>query len=205
MVFCARTNGSGIKMLFVVFTILCSARVLANGNSNEFQATEMLANILSQFLASASTERETTTSSSGLLPKILNPLHWIPNFADIPYNPDSELTTVEIATRHGYLAESHTVVTEDGYILNLHRILCGRAGCGDGVRPPVFLQHGILASSADWVLSGPDKALAFLLADLGWDVWLGNERERLNHSKFKIKFLLKFKATREETHTVVIT
>lgn len=133
-------------------------------------------NILSQFLANPSTERETTTVSDGLLPKILNPLHWIPNFENIPWNPDSELTTTEIAVRHGYLAESHSVITVDGYILNLHRIPCGRAGCGDGKKQPVFLQHGILASSADWVLSGPDKALAFILADLGYDVWLGNAR-----------------------------
>ena len=68
------------------------------------------------------------------------------------------------------------MITEDGYILNLHRIPCGRAGCGDGKRQPVFLQHGILASSADWVISGPEKALAFILADLGYDVWLGNAR-----------------------------
>lgn len=82
----------------------------------------------------------------------------------------------EIAVRHGYIAESHSLITEDGYILNIHRIPCGRAGCGDGVRQPIFLQHGILASSADWVLSGPDKALGFILADLGYDVWLGNAR-----------------------------
>lgn len=67
------------------------------------------------------------------------------------------------------------MITEDGYMLNLHRIPCGRAGC-DGKRQPVFLQHGILASSADWVLSGPEKALGFILADLGYDVWLGNAR-----------------------------
>jgi lysosomal acid lipase/cholesteryl ester hydrolase len=70
--------------------------------------------------------------------------------------------------RHGYLAESHTLITDDGYILNIHRIPCGRSGCGSRARQPVFLQHGILASSADWVLSGPEKALGFLLADLGY-------------------------------------
>jgi hypothetical protein len=34
-------------------------------------------------------------------------------------------------------------------------------------RPVVFLQHGILNSSATWILTGPDQALAFLLADSG--------------------------------------
>lgn len=32
------------------------------------------------------------------------------------------------------------------------------------------------ASSADYILSGPEKAIAFILADLGYDVWLSNIR-----------------------------
>lgn len=117
-----------------------------------------------------------STTSSGILPKVLNPLNWIPIIPDVPWNPDSELTTPEIVVRHGYPAETHTVQTKDGYLLNLHRIPCGRAGCGDGLRQPVFLQHGILASSADWILSGPEKGIGFILADLGYDVWLSNLR-----------------------------
>lgn len=156
----------------LVFLLLVSTEA-----DYSYNGGEMIMNLLSQFLTNPSeTERETNTVSDGLLPKILNPLHWIPNFENIPWNPDSELTTTEIAVRHGYMAENHLVITDDGYILNLHRIPCGRAGCGDGVRQPVFLQHGLLASSADWVLSGPEKALAFILADLGYDVWMGNAR-----------------------------
>lgn len=84
----------------------------------------------------------------------------------------------EIAVRHGYPAESHTIKTGDGYLLTMHRIPCGRIGCsgGKGSGQPVFLQHGLLSSSADWLLSGPEKALAFILADIGYDVWLGNAR-----------------------------
>ncbi|KAG5670740.1 hypothetical protein PVAND_000982 [Polypedilum vanderplanki] len=70
--------------------------------------------------------------------KFLNPLNWIPKIPEVPWNPDSELTTPEIIVRHGYQAETHTVQTEDGYLLNMHRIPCGRAGCSDEIRQPVF-------------------------------------------------------------------
>lgn len=57
----------------------------------------------------------------------------------------------QIIARHGYPSESHIIVTEDGYLLQLHRIPCSKSKkCG----PPVFLQHGLLGSSADWVING---------------------------------------------------
>lgn len=73
------------------------------------------------------------------------------------------------------------MITDDGYLLTMHRLPCGRVdGCAQhgrrGAGQPVFLQHGLLSSSADWLLSGPEKALAFVLADAGYDVWLGNAR-----------------------------
>lgn len=95
--------------------------------------------------------------------------------------------------------EIHTLVTEDGYELTLHRIPYStkyrrrhhylsqnnpfnsnevgiELGSPEGVeakprgermdyafdtrgKPAVFLQHGVLASSLDWVLTGPHKAL----------------------------------------------
>ncbi|XP_076058451.1 lipase 3-like isoform X2 [Oratosquilla oratoria] len=47
-----------------------------------------------------------------------------------------------------------------------------------GYRPQrvALLGHGILCSSADFVMNDPDQALAFVLADGGYDVWLGNFR-----------------------------
>ncbi len=38
------------------------------------------------------------------------------------------------------------------------------------------MQHGILDSSATWINNSPDKAPAFILADAGYDVFLGNSR-----------------------------
>ncbi|CAL4092549.1 unnamed protein product, partial [Meganyctiphanes norvegica] len=43
-------------------------------------------------------------------------------------------------------------------------------------RRVIFLQHCLFCSSADFVLNEPDQAIAFILSDLGWDVWLGNYR-----------------------------
>ncbi|XP_073959258.1 lipase 3-like [Choristoneura fumiferana] len=60
----------------------------------------------------------------------------------------------------------------------MHRIRCGRdRNSNPNVnRPVVFLMHGLQSSSADWVVMGPGKGLAYILAEEGFDVWLGNSR-----------------------------
>lgn len=81
----------------------------------------------------------------------------------------------------GYLAEEHHMITSDGYNLTLHRIPFSRhVECINEIicpkRPPVYIQHGILCSSADFIVAGPEKGLAYILADAGYDVWMGNCR-----------------------------
>ncbi|XP_022187146.2 lipase 3 [Nilaparvata lugens] len=102
---------------------------------------------------------------------------------------DAELTTPELIRKYGYESETHNVETEDGYHLTLHRIprglterdeseqtLNGNGSLNSAPRPAVFLQHCILCSSSVFVLMGPKKGLGFLLADQGYDVWMGNAR-----------------------------
>ncbi|CAB3373679.1 Hypothetical predicted protein [Cloeon dipterum] len=85
-----------------------------------------------------------------------------------------DLDPAMMIARAGYPAESHIVPTEDGYLLTVHRIPPHKNGPGH--KHPVLLQHGLVSSSADWLTLGPGKALAYVLADEGYDVWIGNIR-----------------------------
>ncbi|CAG4979224.1 unnamed protein product [Colias eurytheme] len=88
--------------------------------------------------------------------------------------PDLVLSVPGVIIRNGYPCETHTVVSE-GYILNLHRIPHSKSN-KDVPKKTVLLQHGLFASSADWILNGPEKGLAYVLADAGYDVWMSNIR-----------------------------
>ncbi|XP_035711822.1 gastric triacylglycerol lipase-like [Folsomia candida] len=97
-------------------------------------------------------------------------------------NPAAQLTTPMLVQKYGYPVESHKVVTSDGYVLTMHRIPHGKNEyfheneIHHQHRPVVILQHGLFASSFEWMMNKPDKLLALKLADSGWDVWLGNAR-----------------------------
>lgn len=41
---------------------------------------------------------------------------------------------------------------------------------------PIWLQHGLLDCSDTWIINDEEKAPAFILANAGYDVWLGNSR-----------------------------
>ena len=76
----------------------------------------------------------------------------------------NQLFQPEFISNHGYPSEIHEVVTEDGYILEMHRIPHGKhvnssGKAKNGTRPVAFLQHCLMCSSADWVLAGPEKSL----------------------------------------------
>lgn len=80
--------------------------------------------------------------------------------------------------------------TKDGYLLGLHRIVkkndfnrsrshsrvgSGRveATRGNGGKKVVYLHHGLLMNSEVWVCQTErERCLPFVLADLGYDVWV---------------------------------
>ncbi|XP_065087628.1 lipase 3-like [Ochlerotatus camptorhynchus] len=106
------------------------------------------------------------------------------------YERDLVIDAIEAAD---YPAEIHVVTTKDGYILKLHRIpdpalqkdadysaeqLAPSSSNNqlDGFRGVVLLMHGLFSTAADFVVTGPESGLAFVLADAGYDVWMGNAR-----------------------------
>ncbi|RDX79025.1 Sodium/proton antiporter 1, partial [Mucuna pruriens] len=79
----------------------------------------------------------------------------------------------------GYPCSQYTIQTKDGLLLGLQRVSSFsslRFGF-DGERgPPVLLLHGLFTAGDAWFINSPDQSLGFVLADHGFDVWVGNVR-----------------------------
>jgi len=96
-------------------------------------------------------------------------------------DPRINLDVPQLANYYNYHCDVHTVNTADGYILTLHRLSTNGSEsttCKElpGKCQSVLLQHGLLSSASTWIMNFPEKALGYMLADLGYDVWLGNAR-----------------------------
>ncbi|XP_072930289.1 lipase 3-like [Epargyreus clarus] len=94
------------------------------------------------------------------------------------HEPTALMTTPQLAKHHGKIIETHVVITGDGYLLTIHRIMrpLDQPLADKIINPTVLLHHGLLGSSADWILLGPENSLPYILSNLGYDVWMTNAR-----------------------------
>lgn len=82
----------------------------------------------------------------------------------------------QMAEIFGYTIDNHIVKTKDNYLLNIHRV------SKPGPQRPsngkiVYLHHGLLMCSEIWMtMLDKNLNLPLVLYDLGYDVWLGNNR-----------------------------
>lgn len=76
----------------------------------------------------------------------------------------------------GYPCSEHTVQTKDGYLLTLQRVSSRKGDLRTRPGRPVLLQHGLFMGGDCWFLNSEEQSLGFVLADHGFDLWVGNVR-----------------------------
>ncbi|BBN15650.1 lysosomal acid lipase/cholesteryl ester hydrolase [Marchantia polymorpha subsp. ruderalis] len=94
----------------------------------------------------------------------------------------------ELIWPKGYPCDEITVETADGFLLGLQHIPFGVAGPSDIPGPAVLLVHGLTAGGDNYVVNDPKEDLALILADAGFDVYIGSNRNtRWSHGSSKYK------------------
>ncbi|XP_031108276.1 triacylglycerol lipase 1 [Ipomoea triloba] len=76
----------------------------------------------------------------------------------------------------GFPCSEHSTETEDGFVLGLQRVGSSSGIVNGRMGPPVLLIHGLFMAGDAWFLNSANQSLGFILADRGFDVWVGNVR-----------------------------
>ncbi|XP_022912343.1 lipase 3-like [Onthophagus taurus] len=100
-----------------------------------------------------------------------------PNNSTKNLHPATGLSFVDFVKYFGYPIEVYeNIQTEDGYLLTMHRIPHGKNNADQPKKGVVLLVHCLTCSATIYTMYGPEKGLAFILADQGYDVWMPNAR-----------------------------
>lgn len=79
-------------------------------------------------------------------------------------------TMRDLVNQAGFEHQQYDCVTEDGYIISLHRV------CNKMSFHVVYFQHGVLDNAQTWIVHGRDHSVGYMAHNLGYDVFLGNFR-----------------------------
>ncbi|XP_047332900.1 triacylglycerol lipase 1 [Impatiens glandulifera] len=93
---------------------------------------------------------------------------------NIRRDPPTETFCSAVIEPNNYPCSEHTVKTEDGFVLGLQRV--SSPNIIEQRAPPVLLLHGLLMGGDAWFLNSVNQSLGYILADHGFDVWVGNVR-----------------------------
>ena len=76
-----------------------------------------------------------------------------------PKDPDSDVTVEQLVHSRGFALEIHSVVTEDGYMLSIHRLVPKSYSAKNytTTRKPVIVQHGLFGASTDFLINSPHR------------------------------------------------
>ncbi|OIT26900.1 PREDICTED: triacylglycerol lipase 1 isoform X1 [Nicotiana attenuata] len=76
----------------------------------------------------------------------------------------------------GFPCTEHSTETKDGYLLGLQRVSSRSTIVRGEMGPPVLLIHGLFMAGDAWFMNSASESLGFILAEQGFDVWVGNVR-----------------------------